>query len=65
MSKHICPKCGGRKFITTAHVTQTWEVNEYGYFEKVISDCDEVTHGPDDGNIWNCSACGAEAVIES
>ena len=29
---------------------------------KVVSD-DEVTHAPDDDNIWTCKKCGEEAVI--
>jgi len=63
MSKHICPRCGGTKFETTAHVMQAWEVNESGEFIDVIVDCLQVTHKPDDGNIWTCTKCGAEAVV--
>lgn len=62
-TKHICPNCGGKEFLTTAHVTQTWKVDEDGDFIEAVSDCDEVTHGPDDGNIWTCVKCGAEGVI--
>lgn len=29
---YICPKCGGRKFITTATVTQDWLVDAHGSF---------------------------------
>lgn len=39
-----CPKCGNTTFITTAHVTQTWLVDEDGDFIEAKSDCDEVTH---------------------
>lgn len=62
MSKHICPKCGNNRFITTAHVTQSWEVDENGNFIKEIS-TDEITHGPNDDNIWTCTKCGTEAII--
>ena len=63
MSRHICPKCGGTRFETTAHVMQAWEVNEYGDFVDVISSCLQVTHKPDDGNIWTCMKCGTEAMV--
>ena len=62
-SKHICPVCGGTEFITIAHITQTWVVDQEGNFLSAVSDCDEVTHEPDDGNIWTCTQCGAEGVI--
>lgn len=62
-SKHICPKCGGKTFETTAHVCQSWTVNEDGDFIAVQDDCLEVTHEPDDDNIWMCIKCGAEAVV--
>lgn len=60
---HICPKCGGKRFSTTVRVTQTWEVDEDGNFLSEISGCDDVMHGPDDGNIWTCLECGSDAVI--
>lgn len=63
-SKHICPKCGGKDFYTTAHIMQEWLVNENGDFVSVATECLEITHGPDDDNIWTCTMCGAEAVIE-
>ena len=34
-----CPKCGNTTFITTAHVTQTWLVDEDGDFIETKSDC--------------------------
>ena len=63
MSKHICPLCGGRKFETTAHVMQSWEVDEDGNYISVLDECLQVTHKPDDGNIWTCMKCGTEAVM--
>ncbi len=43
----LAPKCGNTTFIATAHVTQTWLVDEDGDFIEAKSDCDEVTHAPD------------------
>lgn len=66
--KVVCPnkdKIGHEDafFITTAHVTQEWRVDEEGSFEEVITECLEVTHKPDAGNIWVCDSCGAEAKV--
>ena len=55
-----CPKCGNTTFITTAHVTQTWLVDEDGDFIEAKSDCDEVTHAPNAEDLFTCSKCGAE-----
>ena len=63
--KHICPRCGGTTFETVAHITQTWKVDEYGNFLLALSECDEVTHWPDNDNIWVCSACGTEGLLYS
>ncbi len=60
-SRHICPVCGRTEFLTVAHVAQTWRVNWDGEFIEEIS-TDETTAPPDDGNIWTCAVCGAEAV---
>ena len=57
-SLYMCPECGGRKFAVTAHVTQDWRVNEYGVFDICLMSCVEVTHYPDDDDIWSCLACG-------
>lgn len=62
-SKHICPKCGGKRFITVVHVVQSWIVNEDGDFIEAQTECDEVTYEPDDENIWTCENCGAEAIL--
>lgn len=61
-SKHICPKCGGKEFITVAHVAQDWKVDEFGNFIKEMETTETVA-GPDDDNIWTCANCGAEGVI--
>lgn len=63
--KAICPKNKDHKeFITVAHVTQDWRVDEKGNFLKVVDDCLEVTHDPNKDNIWSCAICGAEAIVE-
>lgn len=58
-----CPNdCLSGRFSTTAHVSQTWVVDSHGNFVEALSECDEVTHGPNFDNIWACQECGAEAV---
>jgi dihydrofolate reductase len=59
MRIHVCPKCGGRHFGVTAHITQDWVVNSQGFWEKTTEDCVEVTHRPDDNDLWSCTRCGA------
>lgn len=54
----ICPKCGGRRFVVTAHVTEDWIVDENGEFLEVKEGCVEVTHHPDDDDVWECEKCG-------
>lgn len=55
-----CPKCRNSTFHATAHVTQTWLVDEDGGFIKAETNCDEVTHSPDAEDLFECSKCGAE-----
>lgn len=64
-NKHMeCPDCGAdTTFITTAHVMQEWEVTPDGSFIDCVSDCLEVVHEPDPGNIWTCKKCGKDAVL--
>lgn len=57
-----CPKCGNQNFIVTQHVTQTVVVNGDGNFIKEVTSCDEVTHSPDDDDLWQCNRCGYEAA---
>ena len=65
MSRHICPRCGGRKFYTPAHVAQDWLVDEYGNYIETFADCTDVVAPPEDGNNWQCAGCGALGVIVS
>lgn len=48
---YICSKCRGRKFVTTATVTQDWQVDAHGNFISQISACNEVVASPDTDNI--------------
>lgn len=61
--KHVCPECGNDTFVTIAHVSQDWKVDAYGNFIEKLETVETVAP-PDDGNIWTCTACGTEAVIE-
>ena len=54
----ICPKCGGKKFIVTAHVTQDWIIDENGCYIETIEPCVDVTHYPDEDDLWTCFNCG-------
>lgn len=58
----VCPKCGGKKFVVTAHVTEDWLVDEEGNWLDTRSSCNDVTHNPDNNDIWVCDACGYEAA---
>ena len=55
------PKCGGKSFCATAHVTQDWELDETGTFVKSLNDCIEVTHFPGMDDLWDCKECGFSA----
>ena len=62
--KHVCPEgCSEGKFLTTAHVMQEWEVDAFGNFIKVVDDSLEVTHYPQEGNIWSCVRCNSTAMV--
>ena len=52
-----CPKCGCETFYATAHVTQDWKMNKYRDYTETEDDCIEVTHYPDDTDIWTCANC--------
>ncbi len=59
-----CPRCSCTEFIVTAHVTQTWRVDKDGDFINTVTECDEVTHKPDDADVWVCADCGFDAAGE-
>ena len=60
----ICPKCGNKTFIVTAHIVQEWKVDENGEFMEVTQDCICVSHHPDNEDIWICEKCGYDAAGE-
>lgn len=59
-SIHVCPNHCEALLTTSAHVVQTWKVDALGNFVDEVSN-DDIAAGPDDGNIWECEECGAEA----
>ena len=61
MTAKQCPKCGGLKFSASAHVVQTWKLDCIGKYDKTIEDCTDVTHRPDNDDLWHCQECGYEA----
>jgi hypothetical protein len=61
--KAECPnKCKVKRFVTTAHVVEDWEVDEEGNWESTLGNS-ETTHGPNPHNTWTCLECGAEATV--
>jgi hypothetical protein len=66
MIKATCPTDPTHnEFITTAHIMQDWRVDEHGNFIDIHTDCLEVSHEPDIGNVWTCSVCYVDAVVEN
>lgn len=57
-----CSKCGNTTFNVGAHIVQEWLVDEDGDFIEVTDDCIEVTHSPDNEDLWTCTECGYEAA---
>lgn len=57
-----CPNCEGQRFVVTAHVTQSWEVDKNEMFVSCLEDCIDIIHRPDDDDIWECYDCGYEAT---
>ena len=56
-----CPECGGKRFVVTAHVTQDWVVDENENYIKTLEDCVDVTHRPNNEDLWECYECGYSA----
>lgn len=59
-----CPKCGGVEFFVTANVTQGWKVDANGNYIETTAECEEVTHKPDNEDVWQCATCGHDAPGE-
>ena len=65
MNERKCPEDPNHKrFITVAHISQDWLVDEHGDFIKVTDATGEVVHGPNHGNIWTCAECGCDETEE-
>jgi hypothetical protein len=65
--KATCPKDPTHKrFITVAHVTEDWVVDETGDFLEVFDTGGdtEVVCPPQPDNHWTCKECGHEAKVE-
>jgi len=62
-----CPKNPEHKrFITIAHVTEDWVVDERGEFIDVYQHSEsEVVHRPHPENTWTCEVCGAQAEVKN
>ena len=63
--KYRCPVCGAKSFEVTAHVTQDWKIDCNGTFLEALNECVEVTHYPDEMDIWSCSNCDFSAEGKS
>lgn len=62
MAKMKCKNCTNPTgFYVTAHVTQEWLVDADGDWIRTINECSEVTHGPDENDLWTCADCHEEA----
>lgn len=59
-----CPNCGSEEFFVTAHVTQDWLVDSEGNFIQAENQCVEVTHQPNNDDLWICADCGYDAEGE-
>ena len=63
--KYRCPVFGAKSFEVTAHVTQDWKIDCNGTFLEALNECVEVTHYPDETDIWSCSNCDFSAEGKS
>jgi hypothetical protein len=60
-----CPRnAGHNRFVTVAHVSEYWVVDETGEFIDKRGD-GQVTHRPHPDNIWICDECGALAEVKA
>ena len=71
MLKITCPNNKKHnRFMTTAHVTQDWIVNENGDYVKVLNECVQVDKLPEYGNLFTCicktkgQICHTQAIVE-
>lgn len=60
----VCPNDPTHvRFRVTPHVTQDWEVDPHGDFQKCLCECVETVHDTDREDVWECMTCGAYAKI--
>ena len=65
--KITCPNDPEHKrFLATAHVTETWVVDELGGFLDVVDSLESrnVTHRPDCEDLFECEKCSIQAKVE-
>lgn len=63
--KLSCKNCGGKDgFVSTAHITEEWLCDEDGHFVEVMPTDNEVTHEPDEYDLWTCHGCGDDVKPE-
>jgi hypothetical protein len=56
----ICPRNNAHKrFATTAHVLELWEVTPSGDWVSTIEQL-STSFSPDPGNLWDCLDCADE-----
>ena len=62
MTTATCPTSPDHKtFVTVAHVSEDWLVDEHGNFIYTIGNAGEIVAKPNPGNAWTCDTCGADA----
>jgi hypothetical protein len=64
--KAVCPNSEDHKeFYTTAHMSETWKVDENGRWLETTDDPGEIVAHPHPDNTWQCVVCDATAVVEA
>lgn len=53
-----------KRFSVVAHVSQEWEVDHFGEFQKEIQSCIDVVHKPEKSDIYTCCTCKAVAKVQ-
>ena len=62
--KAICPQNKAHKeFVTVAHVSEDWVVDENGNWISTIGSVETISK-PNIDNIWTCNVCGSTALVE-
>lgn len=51
------------RFITVAHVSEDWVVDENGNWISTLASLETVS-SPNKDNEWTCQVCGSKAVVE-